>query len=171
MPKKKHITYLNAFSHLVKFSCVIFHLFSLVVQVLYHATHCSGHNIYVFGSILDCFVQFFNLLALLVNYPNNARTVNIPFCRNLTNFCLVNRQPIYFVKTCNDFILPFVKGLNWNICVCKNGNYYVIEGMMGWILLLTWRFILDNSKKWSMKYHNSSSKNTLKLFLCVMCVL
>ena len=56
------MTYLNAFFHLVNFSCVIFHLFSHAVQVLCHATYCSRHNIYVFGSILDCFLQSPNRL-------------------------------------------------------------------------------------------------------------
>ena len=51
------MTYLNAFFHMVKFSCVIFHLFSIALQVLWHATHCSRHNTYVFGSILDRSVQ------------------------------------------------------------------------------------------------------------------
>ena len=136
MPKEKHITYLNAFSHLVKFSCGIFHPFSHVVQVLSHATHCSRHTIYVLGSIPDCFVQSPNCLTLLVNYPNNGTTIDIIFCRTLTNFCNVNLQPIVFVKTCNDFILPFVKGLNLNFFFCKNVNCYVMEVMMGWIVIL-----------------------------------
>ena len=42
---------------------------------------------------------------------------------------------------------------------------------MVWILVLIRRFITNNSKKSIMKYQNSSSKNTLKLFLCVSCVL
>ena len=156
------MTCLNAFVHLVKFSCVIFHLFSIALQVLCHTTHCSRHNIYVFGIILDSFVQSPNRLTLLINYPNKGTTIDIPFCRTLTKFCNINSQPFFFVKTCNDFILPFVKGLNWNFCVCKNGNYYVMELMMVWILILTWRFIPNNFEKLSVKPQNSSSKNTLK---------
>ena len=121
----------------MKFSCVIFHPFSHVVQALSHATHFSGNNIYVFGSILDCLVQYPNRLTLLVNYPNNARNIDIIFFINLTNICKVNRKPIFFVKTCNDFILPFAKDLNLNLCVCKNRNDFVMELIMGCILILT----------------------------------
>ena len=131
------MTYLNAFVHLVKIRCVIFHLFSHVLQVLRHATHCSRHNIYVFGSILDRFLQYPNRLTLFVNYPNNKTTIDVPFGRTLTNFCNVNSQPICLIKTCYEFIFPFVKGLNQNLCICKKRNYYVTEVMMGWILLLT----------------------------------
>ena len=67
LPKEKHITSLNAFVHLMKFSCIIFHLFSNVLQVLFHVTHYSGRNIYAFGRILDCLVQPPNYLTLIVN--------------------------------------------------------------------------------------------------------
>ena len=168
---EKHMIYLNVFFHLVIFSCIIFHLFSHAVHVLCHATHCSRHNIYLFGSILDCFVEYPNRLTLLVNYPNNGTAIDIPLCITLTNFFNVNNQPIMFVKNCNDFILPFLKGLNWIICVWNNGNCFLMELLMGWILILTWRLIANNFNKWSMKPQNSSSKNTFKLFLCVMFVL
>ena len=123
------MTYLNAFVHLLNFSCIIFHLFSIVVQVLCHTTGCSTHNIDVFVSILDHFVQYPNRLTFLVKFPNNRTTIDTSFCRKLTNFWNVNSQPIFFVKTCNDVILPFVKGLNlkqnlqeWKL-FCDGSNY------------------------------------------------
>ena len=82
---EKHITYLNAFSHPMGFSYVIFHVFSHVVQVLSYANHCSGHNMYDFGSIMDFFVKSTNRLTLLVNYPNNATTTNITFAEPCPN--------------------------------------------------------------------------------------
>ena len=138
------MTYLNFFFHLVKFRCVIFHLFSTALQVLCHATHCSIHNTYVFGIIHYHFVQYPNRLTLLGNYPKNITTFNIPFGTTLTNFRNVNSQQIIFVKTRNPFILPFMKCLYWNFCVWKNGNWFVMEVMMGWILIPTWRFIPNN---------------------------
>ena len=161
--KEKHITYLNSFVHLAKFTCVIFHLFSIDLQVLCHATHCSRQNIDVFGSILDAIVQSLNCLTLLVNYPNNRMTIDIPFGRTLTKFLNGNIQLIIFIKTNNHFILPFVKCMYWNFCVWKNGNYSVTEVMMGWILILTWQFIPNHFDKRSMQYQKSISKNKIKL--------
>ena len=40
------------------------------------------------------------------------------------------------------------------------------EVMMGWIVILTWRFIPNNFDKWSMKPQNSSGKNNFKL--CIL---
>ena len=97
-PKEKHITNLNVFVHLMRFSCVIFHLFSHFVQVLSYVTHCSGHNIYAFGSILEFLVKSPNGLILLVNHPNKSTTVNIPFWRTMVNFWNVNLQPIVCLK-------------------------------------------------------------------------
>ena len=131
--KEKYVTNLNAFFYLVKFICVIFYLFFHVVKFLSRAIHCSGRNIYDFGSILVCLVQSTNHLTLIVNYPNDATTIDIHFCRTLANFLNINRQPFFFVKTSNDFILTFSKGINWNLCFCKNGNNFVMEGIMGWI--------------------------------------
>ena len=90
LPKEKHITNLNAFVHLMKFSWVLFHIFFHVVQVLSHATHSGGNIIYAFGSILDCLVQSPNRPTLLVNYPNDAITIDIPLYRTLENFWNVN---------------------------------------------------------------------------------
>ena len=92
------------------------------------------------------------------------------FAEPWPTFAMSTASQFFFVKTCNDFILLFVKGLNWKFCVYKNGNYSVVEGMMGCILILTWRFIPNHFKKWSMKYQNTSSKNTLKpCFVCDVC--
>ena len=75
---KGKIYYLpQRFYPLMKFSCVIFHIFPHAVQVLFNATHCSRHNIYVLGNILNCLVQSPNRLTLLVNYPSGKMsTVN-----------------------------------------------------------------------------------------------
>ena len=73
-------------------------LFSIAMQVLCHATHCSRHSIYIFGSILDRFVQSPNRQTLLVNYCNNVTTTDITFFRTMTNFCNVNSQPIFLLK-------------------------------------------------------------------------
>ena len=109
--KAKHITNLNTFVHQIKFTCVIFYLFFHVVQLFSHATHCSGHNIYAFGIILDCLLQYPNGLALLNNYPNEVMTIDIYFWITRANFLNVNHQPVIFVKTSNNFILSFAKVL------------------------------------------------------------
>ena len=76
----------------------------------------------------------------------------------------------FFAKTSNNFILPFAKGLHESLCLRRNENDFVMEGMIGWILILTSRFIPNNFKKLIIKYHNSSIKNTLKLcFVCELC--
>ena len=98
LPKEKHITYLKAFFHLMKFSCIIFHLFSHVLQVLSHTTHCSGNTIYAFGRILDWLVQSTNHLTLLINNPNDTTNIDIPFFRTLTKFWNVNRQIIFSLE-------------------------------------------------------------------------
>ena len=151
LPKETHITYLNTFVDLINFSNVIFHLFSRVVQDLSHATDCIGHNIYAFGIIMYCLVPFPNRLNFLVNSSNDTTSIGIPFCRTLARFWNVNRQSIFLVKTCNDFILSFAKGLHWNLCFCKNGNNFVVEGIMGWILVVTRQFIPNNYNKCIMK--------------------
>ena len=124
----------------------------------------------MFGNILDYLVQSPNRLTFLSNYPDDATTIDLSFGRTLDNFWNVNWQPIIFVKTCNDFIWPFANGLHWNLCLCKMGYDFVKKQMMGWILVLTRRFIPNHSKKCIMKYQNSSSMNTLKLcFVCELC--
>ena len=45
-----------------------------------------------------------------------------------------------------------------------------MEGLVGLIHVLTSPFILNSSKKYIMKSHNSSSKNMLQLyFVCELC--
>ena len=83
----------------MRFICLLFHLFSHIVQVLSHATHCSGHKIYAFVRIMDCLVQSPNWLTLLVNYPNEAKIINIYFCRTLANFWNIILQPIILLKS------------------------------------------------------------------------
>ena len=154
----------------MKFTSGIFYLFFHILQVLSYATYCSGHNIYAFGIILDCLLQYPNGLALLNNYPNEVMTIDIYFWITRANFLNVNHQPVIFVKTSNNFILSFAKVLYWIFCFCKNRNSFLVEGMMGWMLVLTRRFILNNTKKFVIKYHNRSSKNPINLF-CVSCLL
>ena len=154
----------------MKFTCIIFHLFFQDVQLFSHAAHFSGHNIYAFGSILYCLVQSPNGLAYLVNCPNEATTIDIPFWRTMANFCNMDPQPILWFKTSNDFILPFLKGLHWIFCFFKNGINFVLEGGVVGILVLTRRFIPNNSKKCFMKSHNRSRKNIIKLLLCLISV-
>ena len=131
-----------------------------------HVTHCSGHNIYAFGIIIIFLVQSPNFLVLLANYPNKETATGVPFWRTVANFWNVDFQPIIFVKTSNEFILTFAKGLCWNLCFFKRGNYLLIEYMMGLILVLTKRFIPNDTNKCFVKYQNIISKNTLKPFLC-----
>ena len=155
----------------MKFSCVMFHLFFHVVQVLSHATSCSGHIIYVFGSILYCLAQYPNYITLLVIYPKDTATTDINVFRNLTNFCNVNGQKMLLLKPSMTSSCYSQKVSIEILFVCKNGNDFMIEVMMGWILIITWRFIPNNSKKCIMKYQNSISKNTLNLVLCVSSVM
>ena len=153
----------------MNFSCVISHLFYHVVQVLYHVTHFSGHTMYAFDIIVNCWVKYHNDLTLFVNYPNGATTIDITFWITVANFWNVNIQRIVF-KTSNDFFLPFLKGLYWWFCSCKNVNTLLMEGIMGWILVLTRRFIPHNTKNRFFKSENISSKNPLKLlFACDFC--
>ena len=83
-------------------------------------------------------------------------------CQLSTNYVLL--------KSFNDFIFPFAKVIHWNLCFCKNGDTFVNKRMMGWILVLTRRFIPNHSKKCFMKFHNRRSNNMLKLcFVCELC--
>ena len=61
---------------------------------------------------MDCLVQSTNGPTLLVNYLNEEITIDIHFRRTAANFSNLDPQPIPFVKTSNDFILPFEKGLH-----------------------------------------------------------
>ena len=150
----------------MNFICVIFHLFFKVVQVLSHGTHCSGHNIYSFGNIIDWLFYSPSGLSLLVYYPDEATSIDIPFWRTAGKALNVDSQPIIVVKTFNDLIFPFSKGLYLNSCFLNNGNNFLVEGMMGWILALTRRFIPNNAKKCFVKPQNRSIKNPLQI--CVM---
>ena len=111
-----------------------------------HATNCSGHNIYLFGIILYFLVQSPIDLTLLVYYPNKAKTIDITFWRTTANFLNVDPQPIIVIKTFNESIFPFAKGLHWNSFLWNNGNIFLMEGNMGLILALTRRFISNNTK-------------------------
>ena len=46
-----------------------------------------------------------------------------------------------------------------------------MEGIMGWIILLTRRFIFNNTNKCEMKSQYISRKDPLKLIFCVSCIL
>ena len=157
------MTNLNPFSHLIKFTCVIFHIFFKVVQLLCHGTHCSGHTIYAYGSIMCCLVNYPNGLALIVYYNNQETATNLTFWRTLAKFWYFDAQPILVIKTFYVFIFPFSKVLHWNYCLWRNENNFLIKGMMGWVPILTRRLIPNNTKKFFMKYHNRSSKNPFQL--------
>ena len=117
----------------------------------------------MFGAIS----QLPHLVCQLPWQVNNDRHT---FLQNLGQLLKLQLQTIFFVKTSNDFILPIAKGLRLNLFFCKNGNKFLMEGMMGCILVLTKQFIPNNSNKCIMKSHNSSSKNPLKLcFVCELC--
>ena len=96
-------------------------------------------------------------------------TIDVPIWRTVDNFWKFDPQPIPVVKTFNRFIFQFSKGLNWNSCFWKNGNKFMVEGIVCWILVLTRRFIPNNRKKCFMKYQNRSSKNPLKRFVVRYC--
>ena len=156
----------NPFVHLMKFTCVIFHLFLKVAQFLYHGTHFSGHNVYAFVTILGCLVQSTNDVTLLVCCPNKETSINVLFWRAAVEFWNVGPKPIIVVKTFNKFTLPFTKGLHWNHCLWYHRNDFLMEGIMGWILLLFRRFITNNTNELFIKYQNRSRNITLQI--CVV---
>ena len=112
---------------------------------------------------MECLVQSTNGLILLIYYPNEATAIEKTFWRTVANFWNVDPQLILVVKSFNDFILPFSKGLHWNYCFWRNANSFMTEGMMVWILVITRRFIPNNTNKWFMKYHNRSGKKMLQV--------
>ena len=77
--------------------------------------------------------------------------------------CNIEPQPTNVVTNFNDFIFPFKILRHWNDCVWNNGDKFMAEGTMGWILVLTKRFIPNNTKKCFMKSHKRSSDNPLQL--------
>ena len=135
----------------------------MVVKVLSHGTHCSQHDLYESESIMDCLVKSTNGLTFFVYYPNQAMATNVYFWRPEANFWNIDLWTIIIVKTLNDFIFPLAKGYHRHSWVWKNGNIFLIEGIMGWILVLTIWFIPKNSKKYFMKYQNNSIINPLQL--------
>ena len=147
----------------MNFTCAIFHLLFKVIQVLSHGTHLSGHNLYAFGIILGCLVQYTNVPTFLSYYPKEETDINVPFWRTAAKFSNVEPQPIIFIKTFNDLIFIFLKGCHWNSCVWSNEDNFLMEGMMVWIILIIRRFITNNTKKCFMKYHNRSRNNTLQI--------
>ena len=86
-----------------------------------------------------------------------------PFLRTTSNFWNVDPQPILVVKTFIDVIFPYAKALHWYYCFWKNRDILLMEGIMGWILVLTRRFIPNNTKKWWMKHKERIRKKPLQL--------
>ena len=137
----------------MRFTCIILYLFFNVVQVLSHANHFSVHTTYAFRSLLYCLVQYPYVLTLLVNYPNRPKTININSWRTIANFSNSYPKPILVVKTPNDFIFPFVKGLHWNLFFCKNGNNFWWKVLwVGSFYLLDGSFpIIPRNASWSIR--------------------
>ena len=120
--------------------------------------------------IFMCLVAFW---IFLCNLPIASPFLSITLTmERLTTYLFSEPWPNFSMSTANQFCLlkPAITSscYFWKVsietfCVCKNGNYFVIELMMGWILIRNWQFIRNNFNKWSMKPQNSNSKNMLKL--------
>ena len=171
LPKEKHITYLNAFVHLMKFSCVIFHLFYHVVQFLSHATHWSGHNIYLFGNIMDCLVQYTNCLTLLVNYTNNTTTINIPFPEPWQNVEMSTASQFVLLKPA---MTSYCHLRMVSIEICVSARTEIIFGWKWWwvgsLYLTDGSFpIIPRNASWNIR--TLASRIRLNFVLCISCVL
>ena len=103
------MTNLNPFSRLIKFTCVIFHIFFKVVQLLCHGTHCSGHTIYAYGSIMCCLVNYPNGLALIVYYNNQETATNLTFEEPRPNFDILTPNQFLSLKPSMSSFFRFQK--------------------------------------------------------------